>query len=182
MDSGTSDGGADQELARIGNFMTGGNENQTSTQPGPTARTQQIDMPMYPFGSPAATNLLLTDPEAQVPANGLLYTPDMDGNFDITPISAMSVDGKSIVRMKPPSGDSQKGWGDSILDALNELGTYMVGIGDAVSGGLTNDIRDLCGTNDVVDKESAAYGAGVITGIGISIPLASMAARPRGPA
>jgi hypothetical protein len=58
MDSGTTDGGIDQELNRLGNFINGGNENPTSTQPGPTPRAQQLAMPSLPIGSPAAVNML----------------------------------------------------------------------------------------------------------------------------
>ena len=57
MDSGTSDGGPDQELNRLGNFIIGGNENPTSTQPVPTPRAEQLGMPMLPIGSPAAVNI-----------------------------------------------------------------------------------------------------------------------------
>ena len=54
MDSGTSDGSTDQELARLANFMTGGNENPTSTQPAATPRSVQAAVPLMPTGSPAA--------------------------------------------------------------------------------------------------------------------------------
>jgi hypothetical protein len=57
MDSGTTDGGPDQELNRLANFLNGGNENPTSTQPGPTPRAQQLGMPMLPIASPAAVNI-----------------------------------------------------------------------------------------------------------------------------
>jgi hypothetical protein len=40
-DSGTADGSNDQELARLANFDTGGNENPTSTQTAPTSRAEQ---------------------------------------------------------------------------------------------------------------------------------------------
>jgi hypothetical protein len=40
-DSGTTDGSNDQELARLVNFDTGGNENPTSTQTAPTSRAEQ---------------------------------------------------------------------------------------------------------------------------------------------
>ncbi len=40
-DSGTSDGSNDEELARLANFDTGGNENPTGTQTAPTARAEQ---------------------------------------------------------------------------------------------------------------------------------------------
>ncbi len=40
-DSGTTDGSNDQELARLTNFDTGGNENPTATQTAPTSRAEQ---------------------------------------------------------------------------------------------------------------------------------------------
>jgi len=40
-DSGTTDGSNDQELARLVNFDTGGNENPTSTQTAPTSRAEE---------------------------------------------------------------------------------------------------------------------------------------------
>ncbi len=42
MDSGLSDGGGGEELTRLSNFVGGGNENTTSTQPGPTPRATQL--------------------------------------------------------------------------------------------------------------------------------------------
>ena len=61
MDSGTSDGGAGQELGRLGNFEAGGNENPSATQPGPTPRAEQIAMPMLPIGGPAAVAISNTE-------------------------------------------------------------------------------------------------------------------------
>ena len=63
MDSGTSDGSTDQELARLANFMTGGNENPTSTQPAATPRSVQAAIPLLPTGSPAAT--AISNPEGR---------------------------------------------------------------------------------------------------------------------
>ena len=40
-DSGTTDGSNDQELARLTNFDSGGNENSTATQTAPTSRAEQ---------------------------------------------------------------------------------------------------------------------------------------------
>ncbi len=42
MDSGMSDGASGEELTRLLTFLTGGNENPSSTQPGPTSRAMQI--------------------------------------------------------------------------------------------------------------------------------------------
>ncbi len=78
MDSGTSDGGAGQELGRLGNFNAGGNENSTATQPGPTPRAQQATLKLLPAGSPAVTNLLLTDPDAEMPVSTLLFNSATD--------------------------------------------------------------------------------------------------------
>jgi hypothetical protein len=43
-------------------------------------------MPMFPFGSPAATNLLLTNPDAEMPVSTLPFIPATDGDFDVTPV------------------------------------------------------------------------------------------------
>ncbi len=56
MDSGTSDGGAGQELGRLGNFTAGGNENSTATQPGPTSRAGQVAIAISPSGGAAAVS------------------------------------------------------------------------------------------------------------------------------
>ena len=101
MDSGTSDGGVDQELNRLANFLAGGNQNPTSTQPAGTPRSQQLAMPMLPTGSPAATNLLLTDPDAELPITTLPFHPETDGNFQVTPIS----DGPSQMTGRRRSGN-----------------------------------------------------------------------------
>jgi hypothetical protein len=54
MDNGTSDGGASQELARLTNFLGGGNENPGAAQPGATPRAEQIAISLMPFGNPSA--------------------------------------------------------------------------------------------------------------------------------
>ena len=54
MDTGMSDGGNQEEINRLSNFITGGNENPTAMQPGPIGRAEQIAMPITPTGSPAA--------------------------------------------------------------------------------------------------------------------------------
>ena len=45
---GSPDGGPDQELARVGNLIAGGNENPTSTQPGATPRAEQNPLRRVP--------------------------------------------------------------------------------------------------------------------------------------
>ena len=49
-DSGTSDGSNDEELARLANFDTGGNENPTGTQTAPTSRAEQRGGATNPSG------------------------------------------------------------------------------------------------------------------------------------
>jgi hypothetical protein len=131
MDSGTTDGGPDQELNRLGNFINGGNENPTSTRPGPTPRAQQIDMPMFPFGSPAATNLLLTNPDARMPVSTTPYYPAADGSVAVAPVSAMSVDGKVL-------GGRQGGPRSLGQDAADQWGSFL--------NKLQNELRMLPGT------------------------------------
>jgi hypothetical protein len=53
MDTGMSDGGNQDEINRLNNFITGGNENPTAMQQGPIGRAEQTAMPMVPSGSPS---------------------------------------------------------------------------------------------------------------------------------
>ena len=57
-------------------------------------------------------------------------------------------------------------WGDPLPDGLVN---GAAGFGDTVSMGLTSVIRDLSGTNGVVDKCSDAYGYGQAAGVGVSL-------------
>jgi hypothetical protein len=114
MDSGTTDGGPDQELNRLANFLNGGNENPTSTQPGPTPRAQQLALPMFPFGSPAATNLLLTNPDAEMPISTIPYYPPDDGGTANRADLAVS-DG-------PGSGGQPMNWFDALVAWLSAPG------------------------------------------------------------
>jgi hypothetical protein len=79
MDTGMSDGGTKDEINRLNNFITGGNENPTAMQPGPIGKAEQTAIPSFPAGSPAVTNLLLTDPDADMPARALLLLVPADG-------------------------------------------------------------------------------------------------------
>jgi hypothetical protein len=54
MDTGMSDGGNQDEINRLNNFITGGNENPTAMQPGPIGKAEQSAMPITPTGSPSA--------------------------------------------------------------------------------------------------------------------------------
>ncbi len=78
MDTGLSDGGTSAELNRLNNFISGGNQNPTAMQPGPISRTQQLALLMSPAGSPGATNLLLTDPDAELAVQAGPFTPTGD--------------------------------------------------------------------------------------------------------
>jgi RHS repeat-associated protein len=50
-------------------------------------------------------------------------------------------------------------------DALNTATDFFSGWGDAVSGGLTDAIRQAAGLNHVVNKGSGSYWAGTATGV-----------------
>jgi hypothetical protein len=54
MDTGMSDGGNQDEINRLNNFITGGNENPTAMQQGPIGRAEQTAMPVTPTGGPTA--------------------------------------------------------------------------------------------------------------------------------
>ncbi len=60
----------------------------------------------------------------------------------------------------PQQGGILSGIGQALSEAASAVGTGLIGVGNAVSSGAANDLRDLMGTNDVVNKNSAAYGVG----------------------
>jgi RHS repeat-associated protein len=51
---------------------------------------------------------------------------------------------------------------------LYDSAQFSAGVGDNLSFGLTSQVRDAMGTNDVVDTSSSTYSAGQGTGIAIS--------------
>ena len=53
-------------------------------------------------------------------------------------------------------------WVDGKPCNLNAAASFAAGFGDAVSFGATNWVRDKVGTNDVVDKDGAAYFGGQV--------------------
>jgi len=59
-------------------------------------------------------------------------------------------------------------FGDPLPQGLVD---FSAAWGDAVSFGITNQIRNAMGTNDVVDKCSAAYTAGEVFGIANAIAI-----------
>ena len=48
---------------------------------------------------------------------------------------------------------------------LNALASFAAGLGDAVTFGATDWVRDKMGTNDVVDKDGAAYFGGQVSAV-----------------
>jgi RHS repeat-associated protein len=56
-------------------------------------------------------------------------------------------------------------------DWFAQLSNFGAGAGDTVSGGLTGYLRQAAGFDDVVDRESTAYGVGVKTGMVLNIGL-----------
>jgi hypothetical protein len=145
MDSGMSDGGSGDELTRLLTFLTGGNENPSSTQPGPTSRAEQTAMPFSPNGSPAVTNLLLTDPDADLPVDAAPFSPSNNGggavvgigfdgggsrpNAGITNLLNTDPDASVSVDASPfdPSTD-----GDFGVTAISAMSTQMSGRGSIV--------------------------------------------------
>jgi len=55
------------------------------------------------------------------------------------------------------------------------LVNYSAGLGDTLSWGLTNKLRDAMGTNGVVDKCSAAYTLGQVSGVVVDIGIGGAA-------
>ncbi len=60
---------------------------------------------------------------------------------------------------------------------LNALANFAAGFGDAVTFGATDWIRDKIDANGVVDKESAAYFGGQVTGVVTSAALGGAVAK-----
>jgi len=58
------------------------------------------------------------------------------------------------------------------LTPLFVISDFFAGVGDALTLGLTNQMREAGGYNDVVDHGSAAYGSGAATGTGLGVATA----------
>lgn len=56
-------------------------------------------------------------------------------------------------------------WVDGKPCNLNAVASFAAGFGDAVSFGATDWVRDKMGTNDVVDKDGAAYFGGQVSAV-----------------
>lgn len=67
-------------------------------------------------------------------------------------------------------------WVDGKPCNLNAVASFAAGFGDAVSFGATDWIRDKMGTNDVVDKEGAAYFGGQVGAVIATAGVGSAAA------
>ncbi len=124
MDTGLSDGGTTSELNRLSNFNAGGNENPTAMQPGPISRGQQLALPMFPAGSPGVTNLLLTDPDADLPASNLLLVLPADGSAADPGVVAIRNATPSGAAGPGPAGSPKRSFWD---DAAYQLGRLWQG-------------------------------------------------------
>jgi hypothetical protein len=120
MDTGLSDGGTTTELYRLTtDFISGGNENPTAMTPGPIPRAKQLALPTSPLNSPGVTNLLLTDPDADLPVSNLLLLLPADGS---------SVDpGIVAIRSTTPSGSVGPGPGGPQQRSLWDDAAYQLG-------------------------------------------------------
>ncbi len=58
------------------------------------------------------------------------------------------------------------------MDFIYDASSFSAGVGDALTFGLTDQIREMNGWNDAVEKCSTAYGSGQITGTGLGLSLA----------
>lgn len=67
-------------------------------------------------------------------------------------------------------------WVDGKPCDLNAAASLAAGFGDAVTFGGTNWVREKMGTNDVVDKDGAAYLGGQVGGFAASAALGSATA------
>ncbi len=68
-------------------------------------------------------------------------------------------------------------WVDGKPCDLNALANFAAGFGDAITFGATDWIRDKIDANGVVDKESAAYFGGEVTGVITSAALGGATAK-----
>jgi hypothetical protein len=68
-------------------------------------------------------------------------------------------------------------WVDGKPCDLNALANFAAGFGDAITFGATDWIRDKIDANGVVDKESAAYFGGEVTGVITSAALGGAVAK-----
>lgn len=68
-------------------------------------------------------------------------------------------------------------WVDGKPCDLNALANFAAGFGDAVTFGATNWIRDKIDANGVIDKESAAYFGGEVTGVVTAAALGGATAK-----
>ena len=57
------------------------------------------------------------------------------------------------------------------LDWLDNTANFFAGVGDSLTFGITDQIREWLGVNDVVDKASLAYRVGEYTEVGAEIAL-----------
>ncbi len=67
-------------------------------------------------------------------------------------------------------------WVDGKPCNLNAVASFAAGFGDAVSFGATDWVRDKMGTNDVVDKDGAAYFGGQVGAVIATSGVGSAAA------
>jgi hypothetical protein len=84
--------------------------------------------------------------------------------------------GNDPINRSDPFGLDWADWGNAWAPYRNDdwfaqLSNFGAGAGDTVSGGLTGYLRQAAGFDDVVDRESTAYGVGVKTGMVINIGL-----------
>ena len=82
MDSGLADGDNDEEVNRLENFDSGGNDNTTSPQAGPTSRADQLAMDFAPGGSPAIINTRVGGDGGLTPGQAWFFYGAGDGGND----------------------------------------------------------------------------------------------------
>lgn len=62
-------------------------------------------------------------------------------------------------------------WNNPIWDAVEVVSDFSAGVGDKLTGGLTQKVRQAMGTDDCVNKNSGAYRSGEVTGVVLDVGI-----------
>jgi len=109
----------------------------------------------------AALNLYYNRARFYDPATGRFLSKDPIG------FSAGDMNLYRYVNNSPTNGTDPSG-----LDWLDSASNFFAGMGDALTGGATDLIRDVIGINNGIDHGSIEYVGGVLAGTGLGVAIA----------